>query len=304
MKEIKMPGSGQLHEGAKEDFTHIQDSITDAVTALASALLPGQFVSSTDILRLSGATISADTLAVAITDGWAYYQGKVYAVTAGTINPGEGNADDNLAASYIQIVDVGSDAAYEDSTPFRVYVDKRMELVVGSGSGRIPVANILDHIVQGIRGEIRDVVLLSGMASEDVFDSGTGLGVRSWTGWAIADGRNGTPKLNGRTRIGIGEQGDLDSGDDPLTFVPGQKFGKNRVLLTHQESGVPDHLHTGSADQYAYPGGGLTNGAGAGSGTIEYNNLDSGGVKGGARDAASSHLNIQPSYACIPMIKL
>lgn len=304
-----MPPGDDLHEGAKPDFTHIQDSITDAVTALASALLPGQFVSSTDILRLSGATISADTLAVAITSGWAYYQGKVYAVTAGTINPGEGNADDNLAASYIQIVDVGSDAAYEDSTPFRVYVDKRMELVVGSGSGRIPVANILDHIVQGIRGEIRDVALLSGMEATDVFDSGTGLGLKSWTGWAIADGRNGTPNLKGRVRMGAGTQSGLDSGDDPITFDPGQLIGKNRVKLTSAESGLRNHV-------VGIPVEGTAAGNGTGS-TVKRGNAQDGTVvsfgvanvdsvsgRNGAQDALESHLNIQPSYVSIPMIKL
>jgi hypothetical protein len=299
MKEIQMPGSGQLHEGAKEDFSHIQDSITDAVTALASAMLPGQFVDSDNILRLKGAVISADTLAVAITDGWAYYQGKVYAVTAGTVNPGEGNADDNLAATYIQIVDVGSDAAYEDSTPFRVYVDKRMELVVGSGSGRIPLANILDHIIQGIRGEVRDTVLLSGMAADDVFDAATGLGVKSWTGWAIADGRNGTPNMSGRARVTSGTQADLDGGDSVIVYAPGQKFGKNRVQLTDTESGLPDH--TVSAVAVASTSGSEVVStpvwAPGSNGHIVNRNVP-------GANAAESHYNVQPSFATITMIKL
>jgi hypothetical protein len=314
MKEIQMPLSGQLHEMAKEDLTHIQDSITDSITALASALLPGNFDDS-KILRLSGAAVVADSLAVAVADGWVYYQGKVYRVTGDTVNPGEGNADDNLAATYLEIVDVGSDAAYQDSAPFRVYVDKRMIPVVGSGAGRVPLSDVLDHIIQGIRGEMRDVALLSGMTSEDdVFAAATGLGVKSWTGWAVCDGRNGTPKLNGRTRIGIGTQDDLDIGDTALSFEAGQKLGKNTVLLTSNQSGLRQHDHLIKGYTIVDPPDGTVSLDADGpeirisalnSGTtLSVAKVDGDATKTGAQDATVAHTNIQPSYACITMIKL
>jgi len=300
MKEIQLPPLGQLHEMSKDDLRHIQDSIIDAVTGVAQAVLPAQFNESDHILRLSGFAITADTLAVANTEGWVYYNGKVYYVEPGIVNPGEGTAEDNKAETYLEIIDVGSDAAYQDSAPFRVFADFRMQLVVGDDDGRVPLSAVIDHIIQGVRGEVRSVVLLSGQTAEtDVFAAATGLGVGSWTGWAVADGRNGTPNLNGRALVGSGLQADLDVGDTAVEYAPGQKFGKNRIQLSSSESGMPQHTVPKVLVEDV-----------DGDTTVASNNFTDGSNghvvnrKVNGTNAAESHYNVQPSFAVILMVKL
>jgi len=72
-------------------------------------------------------------------------------------------------------------------------------------------------------------------------------------GWAICDGANGTPDLNGRFVMSYGTRNERirdASGtifsDDPLTFPVGQINGADQVILNVGE--MPSHTHTGTTN--------------------------------------------------------
>jgi len=294
MKEIQMPPSYD-HEAAKEDYSHIQNSVFEATEALVSALLPGNYTTS-KLLRLSGAKVTADTLAVNVTAGWVYYDGKVYRVEPGTINPGEGNSNDNLAASYFEIQDFGQDALYQQKPLFRVYADYRLVLVVGSGIGRVALSELIDHTIQGYRGEVRDVVILSGMNVDNIFNPTTGLGINQWTGWAYANGFNGTPDLKGRARVTAGAFNATENDDENASYSTGQLFGRNKVRLTVAE--LPEHSHQMPARIGLVSPTGVQELADESNIKLEYN------VETEKTGGNSWHENRQPSIAVVTMIKL
>lgn len=76
-----------------------------------------------------------------------------------------------------------------------------------------------------------------------------GVGIGDFFGWVLADGQarpsdfTATVDLKGRVPVGVGTQDGLATGDTTNTYTLGQEGGRNTVLLTSAESGVPAHTH-------------------------------------------------------------
>lgn len=85
------------------------------------------------------------------------------------------------------------------------------------------------------------------------FDPSTGLGRvgSSWFGWAVADGRNGTPDLRGRTTFGVTDTGNTSTvGNNNATAsefsIVGATGGSGQISIDN----VPPHRHQFS---FVYP---------------------------------------------------
>lgn len=115
-----------------------------------------------------------------------------------------------------------------------------------------------------------------------LFDGATGLGQSIWAGWALCDGRNGTPDLRAR----------FIAGYDPGTAEYGIEAtgGAANVTLTAAQSGLPEHSHT--IPVAAVAGAGTSGGR---SGTLGPDASTS-GVTGGPKNAAEAHENRPPFY--------
>jgi microcystin-dependent protein len=121
----------------------------------------------------------------------------------------------------------------------------------------------------------------------------SGRGASAANDW-IAGKTLALPDLRGRSILGSG------TGTDLTARIHGAKGGAETHLLTADESGVPQHTHGG------WRGGTLPQVAGdpddgifPRSGMIS----NTGGVVGGAQDAASAHNNMQPFLALNYIVK-
>lgn len=78
------------------------------------------------------------------------------------------------------------------------------------------------------------------------FDPSTGLGKigSSWYGWAVADGRNGTPDLRGRTTFGVTDTGNTSTvGNDNATAPEFSAMGATGGNTSISINNLPPHRH-------------------------------------------------------------
>jgi hypothetical protein len=86
------------------------------------------------------------------------------------------------------------------------------------------------------KGQIIEVALFDITSKFD----GTGLGKWEWYGYALCNGNNGTPNLNGRVTIGDGTYTETGFSH---SYTYGENGGKAGVKLTGAQSGIKDHNH-------------------------------------------------------------
>lgn len=84
-----------------------------------------------------------------------------------------------------------------------------------------------------IKGEYKDVSDLDGTFLTNFDGSGLGITAR-FSGWALANGNNGTPNLQGRTRVASGNITDPGTGE-VITFTHGSFVGEVNHKLTGLE---------------------------------------------------------------------
>ena len=111
-------------------------------------------------------------------------------------------------------------------------------------------------------------------------------------GWAICNGKNGTPNLSGRFIVGVGKSSDGD-----MNYQLNRTGGEEKVLLTAAESGLPEHTHTvigpfGETGEKGIKGSNYWLGYPKSFTTSE-----------AKRDAKKAHNNIPPYYVLAYIIK-
>lgn len=116
-------------------------------------------------------------------------------------------------------------------------------------------------------------------------------------GWALCNGTNGTPNLSGRFIVGYGRTG---SDDD---YAIGETGGKQSVLLSAAQSGLPVHKH---GFNILYSGGTLNTAVSAPGQTVRTVGLPDPQyiANSGGTDAQSSHENRPPYYVLAYIMKL
>lgn len=130
------------------------------------------------------------------------------------------------------------------------------------------------------------------------------------TGWALCDGRNGTPDLRGRFVVGY-DSTDTDYNtvsklgpthtDADGTFTGTSTQEAKQIRLTANQSGLRDHSH------YLWTFNNTTrrsNGNQSDVPTTDNGNVQTSGVIGNAQNAIDSHENRPPFYVLAYIIKL
>ena len=104
-----------------------------------------------------------------------------------------------------------------------------------------------------------------------------------WSGWAICNGNNGTPNLDGQTTIGYGANYN----------TVGQFVGEEEHVLTIDE--MPSHSHNATAD------GGSTNSSGS---NFRRESDNTGFLQTQSAGGGQAHNNMQPSMVILMIMKL
>lgn len=117
------------------------------------------------------------------------------------------------------------------------------------------------------------------------------------TGWALCDGKKGTPNLSGRFIVGVGKSSDGD-----MNYQLNKTGGEEKVLLTADECALPEHRHGLDPQTIKYGGTktvtvATTYGTGGSSGS-EYSTYYE------KQLADSPHNNIPPYYVLAYIMKI
>jgi hypothetical protein len=119
--------------------------------------------------------------------------------------------------------------------------------VTGAGTSLNPyVVSLTPAASPWLRGDVKWIVCDATYLANNFIASGTteGLGVNERAGWAICNGKNGTPNDKGRTYIAYGK---LGAGTNYATL--GATGGEETHQLTEAE--IPEHKHIYTADSNA-----------------------------------------------------
>lgn len=178
---------------------------------------------------------------VSITSGMVYVGGKIVRFA------GADNIPDNGKAIVLNPVPVQTDPDdFFDGTVKNTY--KEEFAIVGPltdasrqiAIGIIKLYNIEQYINDivlsyGQKGETKWIIDLDGSFLANFDNSGLGITAR-WMGWAICNGNNGTPNMQGRTAIGVGQVVD---GGVQYNYANNSTGGETKHKLTIQE--MPRH---------------------------------------------------------------
>jgi hypothetical protein len=184
----------------------------------------------------------------------------------------------------------------------KIGVENGTDLQQVTGQDLIDFVNIN---ASGFQFEIKDL-WVSQAYIDDNFD-GTGLGVDLCEGYAICNGQNGTPNLDGLVSIGYGNNYNV------IKAIGGSK---NAVVVEHNHYTVVSDSETSNNDNSLYNGTntgrkdlGLTSRAyDAASGNFDYElTTSAGNIDGGKTNSAGEtgiNKNMQPYMVLLKIMKL
>jgi hypothetical protein len=156
---------------------------------------------------------------------------------------GANNVLANGTKTFVKAGAVTSDPKlFADGNTKDVYSE--VKAVIGDKTGALEIAittslytleTYINDVVASyaIKGEFKDIYDFDNTFLANFDSSGLGVTPR-YSGWAIANGNNGTPNLQGRVRISAGDITDTGSGL-VFTYANGDQGGEVRHQLTVSE---------------------------------------------------------------------
>lgn len=202
-------------------LSHMQSAYQEALGALGKGLA-GSSYDPTKVYVLNGCVNSGSGSNYIISAGAVFFNNEVYLVDAATFTTSGANVAVGVVTTSF-FSDVTADPVeFTDGVLRNIHQIRKIVMQAGlSGSG---AANFLDFIdvtrkLQGSVGEIK-IWKFTGLLA--TYFDGTGLGIHPWTtGWAIANGSNGTEDMGGFVPVGY-KAADTDY-DTPYTDSGGSK---------------------------------------------------------------------------------
>ncbi|NME68996.1 hypothetical protein [Flammeovirga aprica] len=264
MKNFNTPSKGVVIN--TKDFEHLYNVTKDITEALASVL-----TENTSPVRISGVefTITNNNKTFECTEGWLLYQNTFYKVepfsgtATGTQIPVFNLDNTKLAHEPHDLLE-----GYNKVGTFDICTEEKLKLEFGaSGTGLFDYNAIIKHPVKRNSEVIADLQgLVSGMIvpyynqNWQAKFSATGLGVDDLIGYAICNGRNGTPDLRGMMIVGATDgnpaQGNPNANDSELDSVEhlNEITGNSKINLV--EGQLPSHSHGVTDPEHTHTVGG------------------------------------------------
>ncbi len=267
-------------------FTHLQSAYQEAIASAVRAIIFGSLYDPEKAYILHGCVNSGSGTSFVISAGAVFFDGEVYQVDAATFTADGSNVPVGTITTTFFSAGNADPVSFTDGVSRNVHQIRRVVFAAGlSGSGDFNFSDAVDlrFKPQGGVGQIVSWKIPTGSLS-DYFD-GTGLGSHQLTtGWAIANGANGTDNVAGRALVGYAA-GDADFG------TIGGTVGAKTVTLTAAQ--IPPHTHNikGANANWSSgsPDGKL----------IDPANKSGLGVTEENTGGGSPHNNIQPSFTTL-----
>lgn len=224
MRKINFPGGGQPVN--LTDIKDLQDESVSILSALGSGI--GTCV-------LKGIEVSGTASSANLSEGWVFLDGEfmkfdsVASVNFSTnqtqyIVPSAeiGSRPKNFITGGLKNTRITRNAVIQTSQP----VSGDFIVIKFTGHNQY-LSDVLGRKVLPV-GTILEVDSLSS------FDGATGLGLGAWKGWAMCDGRNGTPAIQGRSVVSY------NSTDVDYNAIGKVGGAKSVTLISNQ---MPSHSH-------------------------------------------------------------
>ena len=240
MKELKLYSGGHPFGGSNLKFLNQQAQET------ALALVQGFVPFGTTAAVVFGCALTQDAGSTSIAEGW------IYAVIGGAKKllyvPAVTRPITGISNLFMRLNRAPADGyrngvRYKDNSIKQVYFDETLEMVPEAvGLIGFPLTDLLFNVrsFEPV-GAIRLWAPAVGNNYVDFF-APSGLGFGILTGWAVADGRNGTIDMRGMAPIGQGK-GSYDA--NSTDYAIGAKVGTEKHGLTVEE--LPSHSHLDNA---------------------------------------------------------
>ncbi len=206
----------------KGTLQFLQDSYKEIMSYVMTALAGGGDYDPTKVYILFGALNSGSGSTYNITAGAAFFNGEVFAVNAASFTA----SGANVAVFQIVQTQYTTDAdpvTFTDSAVRNVHNIRKLQIIQGATGaelgnytdaifldfkipaqlnltvlGNAELSGVYPNLIITASGDPKDTVKM--FVGDTTFHfNATGLGVTAaWTGWAIANGQNGTKDLRGR----------------------------------------------------------------------------------------------------------
>jgi hypothetical protein len=234
---------------------HLQSAYQEAIASTVKSIIFGSLYDAAKGYILHGCVNTGTGSNYIISAGAIFYNGEVFQVPAATFTiSGSNIAVGSIQTTYFSATNADP-VTFTDAVNRNVHQIRQIVFAAGlSGSGAFNFNNSvnMNYRPSGAIGQVINWKIPSGTLS-NYFD-GTGLGTHPLTsGWAIANGSNGTDDFRGRVPVGY------YSGDSTFGTIGATGGERTHTLIADE---MPAHYHIqGSESLYSdYGGGSLVTG--------------------------------------------
>lgn len=249
-KEVKLAG---------EDFSFMDEKVELVMKSYGQLVTNGQV----GVFKLSGVDSIVSGNSYTITSGYVFYDNEVFAV--------EGFTGTSNISNQVPVLDILEESGhgFEPHTIFEgiqqvgsIQLTTLRKITISikqRGTGLVDYDLVKDNEV---KKNSRKASVLPFMSIDydgplTNFNLTTGLGIGDYEGWAICDGRNGTPDRRGTFTVYRTDSNPANGNtfaNDPDFFNMGTYAGEKEVSLTASQHAP--HGHTYKDSYYAESSGG------------------------------------------------